>query len=45
MVEIPCDEGVEKKVRVPAKREVAHTGKISNDGKACSVGKNRDREL
>ena len=27
MVEIPCDEGVEKKVRVPTKRDVGHTGR------------------
>jgi hypothetical protein len=27
MVEIPRDEGVEKKVRVAAKRDVPHTGR------------------
>jgi hypothetical protein len=38
MVEVPCDEGVEKKVRVAA-RGMWHTREISNDGKACSVGR------
>jgi hypothetical protein len=38
MVEIPCDESIEKKVRLAA-RGMWHIQEISNDDKACSVGR------
>jgi hypothetical protein len=39
MVEIPCDESIEKKVKASLQGGMWYTREISNDDKACSVGR------